>query len=109
MEEAKTNSLESRGARRETWRGIIGEQEASGRKAAAFCRERGISAWQFHYWRKALSVDATAPGGFVQMRVNATGGSTAQVWVEAGRWRVCVTPGFDATTLRRAVEALAAS
>jgi hypothetical protein len=29
------------------------------------------------------------------------------LWVEAGRWRVGVAPGFDAATLRNVVEALA--
>ena len=109
MDEAKTNAGDARTARREEWRRIIGEQQASGQKAAVFCRGRAISAWQFHYWRKALTPgDGTGNGGFVQMRVSAARGATAQVWVEAGRWRVCVAPKFDAATLRRAVEALAA-
>ena len=108
MDERKTNAGDARTARREEWRRIIGEQQASGQRAAVFCRGRGISAWQFHYWRKAFSGDGAGRGGFVQMQVSAAREATAQVWVEAGRWRVCVAPEFDATTLRRAVETLAA-
>jgi len=106
MDETKINAGNTRTARREEWRGILAEQQASGRKAATFCRERGIPVWKFCYWRKALA-DGDA-GGFVQMRVSAARETTAQVWVAAGRWRVYVTPGFDAATLRRTVEALAA-
>jgi len=108
MDETKTNAGDAHTARREEWRRIIGEQQASGQKAAVFCREHGISAWQFHYWRKAFSGDGASSGGFVQMKVRAAREATAQVWVEVGRWRVCVASDFDAATLRRAVEALAA-
>lgn len=38
----------------EHWRGVVAEQEASGLSVAAFCRERTIPAWKFHYWRKRL-------------------------------------------------------
>jgi len=106
MDETKINEGGARAARREEWRRILAEQQASGRKAAAFCDERGIPVWKFCYWRKVLADDATS--GFVQMKASGLLETTAQVWVATGRWRICVTPGFDAATLRRAVEALSA-
>ena len=109
MDETKTNTGDTRVAQRAQWRQIIAEQQASGKTAAAFCRERGMPAWKFWYWRKALLADGATDGGFVQMQVSAAREATAQVWVEVDRWRVCVAPGFDATTLRRAVEALTVS
>lgn len=105
MEQEKTAG--AREARREEWRRIIAEQQACGRCAAAYCRERGIPVWKFSYWRKALnpSEAGAAPRGFVELRParRASG-----VCVEAGRWLVRVEPGFDAATLLRALEALAA-
>jgi len=105
MEQEKTAG--AREARREEWRRIIAEQQACGQGAAAYCRERAIPVWKYSYWRKALApaeADAS-PRGFVELRPprRASG-----VWVEAGRWRVRVEPGFDAATLLRALEALAA-
>ena len=95
--------------RREQWQRTMAEQRASGQTAAAYCRAHGLPTWKFAYWRKALEADCgprAQAGGFVE--IAATSRSTG-VSVEAGRWRVHVEAGFDAATLRRAVEALAAS
>ena len=106
MEQEKTAG--AREARRGEWRRIIAEQQTGGQSAAAYCREREIPVWKFSYWRKALTAKdgAAAPGGFVELRParRASG-----VCVESGRWLVRVEPGFDAATLLRALEALAAS
>ena len=106
MDETNISEGDGRAARREEWRRILAEQQASGRKAAAFCRERGIPAWKFCYWRKALIVEET--GGFVQMQVRTAQEAASHVWVEVGRWRICVMPGFDPATLRQTAEALTA-
>ena len=110
MDETKTNAGDTRVVQRAQWRQIIAEQQASEKTASAFCRERSIPAWKFWSWRKELLAEEACDGGFVQMQVRAAREiPPAQVWVEAGRWRVCVAPGFDATTLRRTIEALTAS
>lgn len=105
MEQEKTAG--AREERREEWRRIIAEQQASGQGVAAYCRERGIPVWKYSYWRKALGPEGAdeAPRGFVELRPprRASG-----VSVESGRWLVRVEPGFDAATLLRALEALAA-
>ncbi len=41
-------------SKREYWSKLISEQEASGQKARAFCRERGIGEYAFYKWRKRL-------------------------------------------------------
>lgn len=105
MEQEKTAG--AREARREEWRRTVAEQQRCGQGAAAYCRERGIPAWKFSYWRKALNAAESdaAPRGFVELRPprRASG-----VSVEAGRWLVRVESGFDAATLLRALEALSA-
>jgi hypothetical protein len=65
----------------EHWRGVVAEQEASGLSVAAFCRERTIPAWTFHYppspkrlqrvpdWRKRLRGEASVPGEFAVVEV----------------------------------------
>jgi len=107
METVQMNEATVREARREEWRRVLTELEASGESAVAFGRARGIPGWKLSYWRKALKpVGGETQGGFVQLRV-APGRTPASVWVEAGRWRVGVEPGFDAPTLRQVIEALA--
>ena len=107
METLQANEAGAREARRAEWRQVLAELDASGESAVAFGRARGIPAWKLSYWRKALKPDDGEPkGGFVQMRV-ASGRTPSSVWVEAGRWRVGVEPGFDAPTLRQVIEALA--
>jgi hypothetical protein len=95
--------------RREHWRQVLTDQRTSGMGAAAFCRARGIAAWQMSYWRKALGAGAKRTGtedsSFVELKSGLVG---AGIVVEAGRWRVRVEPGFDAATLLRTLEALAA-
>ena len=108
MDEAKANEGITRAARREEWRALIAEQQASGKSASVFCRERGIPTWKFWYWRKALLNDSTTDNGFVQMQMSTAQETAAHVWVEVGRWRICVAPGFDPATLRQATEALTA-
>jgi hypothetical protein len=103
-----TSTRKSRDARRAQWRKIVAEQVASGQNAAAFARARGLPAWKITYWRNALKPNAAPDAaGFVQMSVRGDEREAA-LWVEAGRWRIGVCPGFDPTTLRQVLEALGA-
>jgi hypothetical protein len=107
MDEAKNSGAGAREARREEWRRIVAEQQASGKSAAAYCRELDLPTWKFSYWQKRLATGSATSGGFEELRVVAsTSGAAGQVWVEVGRWRVGVAPGFDGATLRRVVETL---
>ena len=111
MDTTSERLIDARMARREEWQRVVAEQAASGKKIAVFCLERGLPAWKFHYWRKAL-VSRNAAGnavGFVQVKVPTARASGAQVWVETGDCRICVAPGFDERTLRRVVTTLASA
>ena len=104
MGEKQGSVAERRAAARASWERVIGEYAASGITAAAFCRERGLRAWQFRYWLKALRQTEAAPTGFVELSSDVR---DSGVWVACGRWRVHVGDGFDAGVLRRVAEALA--
>jgi hypothetical protein len=86
-------TVAEREARREEWRRILEEQAGSGKSAAVFCRARGLAAWKFHYWRKALAPPSGggAAHGFVRVKVRTDG--EAQVCLVRGPWRVYVWPG----------------
>ena len=96
-----------RGAEREAkWRGLISEQEQSGKTVTEFCRERGIAHSKFYSWRQRCA-GAPAGSGFVQLResaVEAEPVAPARSGIEvrllvAGRSLV-VEPGFNASHLR---------
>ena len=107
METIQSNEANARDARQAQWRRILADLAASGQTMSTFARAHGIPIWKLSYWRKALHpADDQPQRGFVEMRVTSSN-SPASVWVEAGRWRVGVAPGFDATTLRQVIEALA--
>jgi hypothetical protein len=96
-----------RGAEAEAkWRGLISEQEQSGKTVAEFCRERGIAASKLYSWKQRC-VGAKPVSGFVRLRVApeveaepvATARSGIEVRLAGGRSLV-VEAGFAANHLR---------
>jgi len=94
---------QARTQRREHWRGVVDEWRRSGLAKAAFCRERGLVVWQFHYWcgRQAGNGDDQRN---VFARVQAAGGSGVRL--RLGGLEVEVEPGFDDGTLKRLLRVL---
>jgi hypothetical protein len=99
--------MRARGAEAEAkWRGLISEQEQSGKAVAEFCRERGIAASKLYSWKRRC-VGEKAGSGFVRLRAApavktepvATAGSGIEVRLVGGRSLV-VESGFDASHLR---------
>lgn len=91
------------------WRQTMADCEASGMKAAAFCRSRGISIHQYRYWRKRLdkrSQATVADGGFI--RIDDEESTAAGVTLLAGSYRIAVAAGFCEATLLRTLAALEA-
>jgi hypothetical protein len=98
------------------WEQTVREQEASGLKAAAFCRDRGVAPALFYPWRRRLrggtagapAAGAESAAGFVEMVTGAGGGGRGSgVALRLGEGlTVAVEPGFDGETLRRVVSAL---
>lgn len=100
------------------WRELIERQGSSGLSVKAFCRREGVAVSTFFAWRRKLRAaptfveltgeveaadasdstdghDAEASGFSAPIELVLPGGVTVHVW-----------PGFDASTLRRLVEAL---
>lgn len=91
------------------WRAVMAEQEASGESAAAFCRDRGIPAWKFHYWRKRIGAGDSELGRPAFLPVGVASGP---VQTEMGAGVEVVFPSgavlrADGGALRELVEALA--
>ena len=91
------------------WHKIIDQQEASGLSGAGFCREHNICLARFYHWRRRLKQDSC--GGFLELRSDAPISSpvlrTAGVLIHLNSaLSIELAPGFDSTTLERAVEVL---
>jgi len=97
--------MEQRSAeeRREYWRGVVARWRQSGLGKAGFCRENDLRLWQFHYWVKRIAELDGPEQGFAHV---AAAGSGVYLRLEGGM-RLEVEPGFDESTLRRLVQALA--
>jgi transposase-like protein len=50
------------------WRGLVTEQEQSGKSVAEFCRERGIARSKLYFWRQRC-VGTEATSRFVRLKV----------------------------------------
>ena len=92
-----------RGAARNKWREIVTAQEASGQTVAGFCRERGLSAPQFYWWKRRLSRGASPPG-FLEVRISSAA-TPIELRLAEGRSLV-VRAGFDAEVLRQVLAVL---
>lgn len=90
---------------RSDWQALVERQISSGMAATVYCREHGISIWQFRYWKKRLSSSPEGGEGFCRVRVADTAPSV-QLWIEVGSWRVGVGAGFEEATLRRVLSVL---
>lgn len=105
---------ETRAARRERWRVLISEAEASGESIRAFCLREGIRESQYYYWKKQLRREQDPPAsaasrGFV---FAGTAGVVAEhaaleLVVERG-WRLRIGSGVEERALRTVLAALAA-
>ena len=90
--------------KREYWRKLIAEQEASGETIRGFCRRRGISDHSFYFWRRRLQ-----QGAPVQFALVKTVGNEAPLELFlAGGERLRIGNGVDAATLRLVLDTLRA-
>jgi hypothetical protein len=96
------------------WRGLLAEQSGSGQSIGAFCRERGLRAWQFYEWKKRLREAEAEP--FVAVQVVASEPSSVptpaapvpsplEVRLRGGR-SVLVGPDFEVGHLQRLLRVL---
>src|SRR5579885_2444934 len=97
------------------WRKVISEQGRSGQSVAAFCRERGLSAPHFYWWKKRLREGTAArlvkvgrpavASGFVEVKVAAaapepSAPSDARVEIRLSDGSRVVGQGFDLEQVR---------
>ena len=92
--------------RQDHWRGVVEQWRRSGLKRAAFCRERGMTVWQFRYWHRRLAGEAPSGSG-VFAPVRSVGGSGLRL--RLGGLELEVEAGFDEATLKRLLRALGAA
>lgn len=87
-------------------RRVVGGFEASGLTQAGYCRARGISLRQFHYWReKAAGSPRTS--SFVELEVvgdDDVGAGEIELRLPGGVTAV-VRPGTKASLIRRVLRA----
>ncbi len=87
------------------WRGIIDKQAASGRSAAAYCREEHIHAGRFYFWRRRFNEQQPSPSGFLEVVSRGQAGSSSGICIQVGEnLFIKVERGFDPFTLRAVVE-----
>ena len=107
--------LVTRAARREQWREVIAEAEASGEAIRAYCRKHDIHPGHYYYWRRQFQQGkgtpaATGSGRFVLVgTAGVTEESPAALELVVGRgWRLRIGAGVEERALRTVLSALAA-
>lgn len=109
--------MESIDARGE-WEARIAACRASGQKAAAWCREHGISRRQLYWWMKKLADEnagapepsaGTRPAQWLAVQVDRSPEDVTSLDVKVGSAVIEVKQGFDPALLRDVVKALKSS
>jgi transposase-like protein len=86
----------TRETRRDHWRQLTNEQEASGKSVRTFCREKDISEFSFYSWRRRLRSEQPVIFALVDTTGSAASTMIELVLTSGDRLRI---PG-DAATLR---------
>jgi hypothetical protein len=86
-------------------RRVVGGFEQSGLTQAAYCRARGISLRQFHYWRDG-AVAMPAPSSFVELEVVREAEASGEIELRLpGGVTAVVRAGTKASLIRRLLRA----
>jgi hypothetical protein len=93
------------GERREYWRVVIGEQQASGKPIRVFCRERDLGEHSFYAWRQRLRKEKPMSFALVEAKPAAP---AAQFELRLSSGEVLHVPA-DVQSLRVVFEALRAT
>jgi transposase-like protein len=107
--------VEARAARRERWRAVIAEAEASLETIRAYCDKHGIHPGHYYYWRRQFRQGkeiptSTGSGHFVLVGtagVTPKGPAALELIVERG-WRLRIGAGVEERALRTVLSVLAA-
>jgi len=92
----------------EQWREIIAEQEVSGSKVSAYCRQHGVNEKTFYNWRKRLGgLRKPKPEGFIQIKTMKNGaGKVLRIQTPRG-YRLEVEPGTEESYVQSILKVLA--
>ena len=91
--------------KREYWRRLIIEQEASGLSMKAFCEQRGVSTNSLYRWHSRLA--ESQPVRFAELKPigNPAPDGAIEIILASGD-HVRINNGVDAATLRLVLQAL---
>ena len=91
--------------KREYWRRLIVEQEASGLSMKAFCEQRGVSMNSLYRWHSRLA--DTQPVRFAELKTigNPAPDGAIEIILASGD-HMRIHNGVDAATLRLVLQAL---
>ena len=95
-------------SRADFWREHLLRCDASGQSAAAYCRDNGLSAPSFHWWKHKLNSSCPPPILFAEVAVESLPSredAAVEILLTSGRV-ARVRPGFDAPTLARVLAVL---
>ena len=104
-------SVSAQSFRARIWRSRIAACEASGKTIAQWCRDEGVAAHQYHWWKRRLA-QGCCPDSPTPVFVEVAAGAACSLAASpievalAGSRVVRVHPGFDALTLQAVVSAL---
>ena len=88
----------------EYWNGVLDEQKASGKSVAQFCREHGLAAWKFYYWRNRQGRQSS-PSGFMEVIIDEVPIKSG-VSLRLGQVNVDLDRDFDTACLHRLLQTL---
>ena len=105
--------------RRRRWTELVTKWQGSGSSQAAYCREHGLNANTFNFWklrvlrqrsgrrRKRHMHEATADGDskFIPVRVATSVSCAFEICLRSGH-TIRIESGFDETALRRLIGVL---
>lgn len=101
----KISRAEQRRRLRESWQGRIAEWRQSAMSQGEYCRRHQLKWHQFIYWKKRLIEPETPAVTFVPVPMTSIPGAepkasgVALKVVVGDRFKVEITPGFDAELL----------
>jgi len=93
------------------WTEWVSKWQGSGSSQAAFCRENGLNANTFNFWKlrvlRQRRSEAAAKGDpkFIPVRVAIPSSCAFEVCLRSGH-TIRIAPGFEETSLRRLINVL---
>lgn len=86
------------------WSEVFSRWRGSGKSAVSYCRENGIPAWKFYYWKRRL-VSAEKKGGFTRLAFSDRPENPCGLWIELSPGiRLVIERHFSSDVLYRVLQ-----